>query len=82
MLVLWLKLGHSQLGLDPFYWSADKSLAQLNFRCRRTESIMLLEANLLLRSNNVCLLPYSQVPLEELKATYMFHFHVRIFSSV
>jgi len=35
---------------------ADKSLARPTSRCRRTESIVSLEANLLLRSNNICLL--------------------------
>jgi len=35
---------------------ADKSLVRPTSRCRRTESIVSLEANLLLRSNNICLL--------------------------
>ena len=35
---------------------ADKSLAQPTYRCLRTETIVSLEANLLPRSNNICLL--------------------------
>ena len=38
------------------YRGADKSLARPTSRCRRMESIVSLEANLLLRSNNICLL--------------------------
>ena len=36
---------------------ADKSLALPTSRCRRAEPIVSLEANQLLRSNNICLLP-------------------------
>ena len=38
------------------YPDVDKSLARSTSRCRRKESIVSLEANLLLRSNNICLL--------------------------
>jgi len=38
------------------YRDADKSLARPTSRCLRTESVVSLEANLLLRSNNICLL--------------------------
>jgi len=41
---------------DHLTRSADKSLARPTFRRRRRESIVSLEANLLLRSNNICLL--------------------------
>jgi len=46
----------SVYGYDDEYQGADKSLTRPTSRCRRTESIVLLEANLLLRSNNMCLL--------------------------
>ena len=46
---LWQTHTHTFLG-------ADKSLARHTSRCRRTESIVSLEANLLLRPNNICLL--------------------------
>jgi len=36
------------------YRGADKSLARPTSRCHRTESIVSLEANLQLRSNNIC----------------------------
>jgi len=48
------------------YRSADKFLARPTSQCRRTESIVSLEANLLLRSNNIrrMLAADSQEPLE------------------
>ena len=38
------------------YRGADKSFARPNSQCLRTETVVSLEINLLLRSNNVCLL--------------------------
>jgi len=46
----------SVYGYDDEYRGADKSLARPTSRCRRTELVVLLEAKLLLRSNNMCLL--------------------------
>ena len=46
----------SVYGYDDEYQGADKSLARPTSWCCRTESIVLLEANLLLRSNNICML--------------------------
>jgi len=42
--------------LGTWYRGTDKSLARPTSRCRRTEQIASLEANLLFRSYNVCLL--------------------------
>ena len=43
------------IALIIMYQGAEKSLARPTSRCRRTDSIV-LEANLLLRSNNICFL--------------------------
>ena len=44
------------IDLYSTYRGADKSLARPTSRCLMTESIVSLEVNLLLRSNNICLL--------------------------
>ena len=49
VILLRLTAGHTNRG-------ADKSLARHNSQCRKTEWIVSLEANLLLRSKNICLL--------------------------
>ena len=51
-----LVIEHARTSYFCMYGGADKSLARPTSRCRTTESIVSLEANLLLRPNKVCLL--------------------------
>ena len=59
---------------------ADKSLARPTSQSHRTEWLVSLEANLLLRSNNICLLQTLRT-FRGMKGNLMFNFQVRIINS-